>query len=140
MNAVAATGQGTGGQDDRPLAVIVDPSRDFRTILVQFFTHDGFAAAATSDPDEALDWALTRQPAVMVGEHPLSLRDGRPLCEALLDHPATAAIPFLAVTARAFPEDLDSARRTHAHGVLSKPAEPAAILSHIHRLLAGEGR
>jgi CheY-like chemotaxis protein len=137
VNAVARKGEGPDGGDHRPLAVVVDPSRDFRTILVEFLTHDGFAAAATADPDEALDWALTRQPAVIVGEHPLSLRDGRLLCEALLDDPATAAIPFLAVTARALPEDLDSAGRTHAHGVLSKPAEPAAILRHVRRLLAG---
>jgi CheY-like chemotaxis protein len=127
--------EGAGGPADPPLVVIVDPSRDFRTILVEFLTHDGFAAAATADPDEALEWALTREPAAMVGEHPLSLSDGRMLCEALEGDPATAAIPFLAVTARAFPEDLDSARETHPHGVLSKPAEPNAILRHVHRLL-----
>lgn len=121
--------------DPRPLALIVDQSRDFRTILAAVLNHEGFDAIATADPDEALELARARKPAVIVGEHPLMLRGGGVLCAVLLEDPRTASVPFVAVTARAFDEDLQSARRTHRYGVFTKPVAPRRVAEHIGNLL-----
>jgi two-component system, cell cycle response regulator DivK len=118
-----------------PLVVIVDPDHDFRAILGALFEHKGFASASTADPEEALLWVRSRRPAALIGEHPLVLSDGRILCAVLLEDPVTAAIPFVAVTAVAFHDDLQAARETHPHGVFAKPIEPHRIFEHIHALL-----
>jgi CheY-like chemotaxis protein len=129
-------GAGSRSGVEPPLVVIVDPSRDFRTILGTLFEHRGYAAAATDDPDQALAWARTRRPAVLIGEHPLPLSDGRVLCDALMEDPRTASIPFVAVTAVAFAEDLAHARDSHRHGVFAKPIKPSRIFDHVDTLLS----
>jgi two-component system, cell cycle response regulator DivK len=121
--------------EDPPLVVIVDPNHDFRAILGALFEHKGYASASTADPDEALRWARSRRPAALIGEHPLALSDGRILCAVLLEDPVTAAIPFVAVTAVAFHDDLQAARETHPHGVFAKPIEPHLIFEHVRALL-----
>lgn len=121
--------------EDPPLVVIVDPNHDFRAILGALFEHKGFASASTADPDEALRWVRDRRPAALIGEHPLTLADGRILCAVLLEDPVTAAIPFVAVTAVAFHDDLQVARETHPHGVFAKPIEPHRIFEHVRALL-----
>lgn len=69
------TGERTdaGAGDGPPLVMIVDPNRDFRTILETMFEDDGFESASTADPDEALRWARTCRPLVLIGEHVRSL-------------------------------------------------------------------
>jgi CheY-like chemotaxis protein len=130
----AAGGQGeTGGA----LVMIVDPNPDVREILGMLLQHEGFAALSTTEPDEALEWARERGPAVIVGEHPLELSDGRLLCAALREDPRTAAIPFVAVTAHGFPDDVESAVEGHPHGVFVKPVRPLLLLEHIRSLTDG---
>jgi CheY-like chemotaxis protein len=137
------TRRAEGGSDvsgEGPLVIIVDPNRDVRTILVSLLNSRGFRALATADPGEAFRWARGRSPAVLIGEHPLPLDDGRPLCTALLEDPSTAHIPFVAVTSRAFPEDLRGAKETHLHGVFAKPVQPRRILEHIRTLIQARDR
>lgn len=122
---------------DSPLVLVVDPSPDFRRILKELLEHHGYAVVDTGDPEEAFGIACARQPAAIIGEHPLLLGDGRPLCRALLARPAAAAIPFLALTARALPAELDDARRTHPHGVRTKPLPLDDILSVLEELCGG---
>jgi CheY-like chemotaxis protein len=118
----------------RPLVVIVDPSDDVRSIFSAFLDHNGIDALTTADPDQALAWARTRHPHVLLGEHPLYLKDGRLLCVALAEEPETASIPFIAVTARAFPQDLECARKTHRWGVFTKPVSPGVIAERLRAL------
>lgn len=124
-----------GPGPDPPLVLIVDPNRDFRTILVHFLRHEGLAAEATGDPDEALALIRAAPPAAIIGEHPLRLRDGRLLCAVLQEEEDTASIPFVAVTARAFPEDIQHAEQTHHAGVFTKPVGPQRVSAHVRELL-----
>jgi CheY-like chemotaxis protein len=115
--------------------VVVDPNADMRTILGMLLEHRGYAVAAIKDPDEALALVATEGADAMIGEHPLPLRDGRTLCGALHDDPRTRHIPFIAVTARALPENLEDAWISHPHGVFAKPVQPRVVLDHVERLL-----
>jgi CheY-like chemotaxis protein len=133
-DAARVRGKPTSSTAVRPLVVIVDPNDDVRTILSAFLDHDGIDALATADPDQALAWARTRHPHVLLGEHPLNLKDGRLLCVALAEDPETASIPFVAVTARAFPQDLERARKTHPLGVFTKPISPGLIAERLRAL------
>lgn len=131
MSSPRAGGNGAG----HPRVLIVEPNGDMRLILAKLLEHEGFAVTATDDPDHALELAVTFGTEVMIGEHPLPLSDGRFLCAALLEDARTCSIPFVAVTARALPEDLACARTTHLHGVFAKPVAPRRVLEHVKRLL-----
>ncbi len=116
------------GPARKPLLIlVVDPDLDVRRIFIALLEHRGHSVAATDDPCVALDLARARAPDLMVGEHPLLLPDGRPLCETLMSHEWTRDIPFLAVTGHAAPEELRGARRSHPAGVIVKPVLPSTV-------------
>lgn len=103
-----------------PLVLVVEPDSDCRQILSAFIAHAGYRVIEASGGAEGLDSAMHLRPDVIVGEHPLWLDDSTTLCCALRSSPGTAQIPFVAVTSRALPEELEHASRTH-HYVFTKP-------------------
>lgn len=123
--------------------LVVDPNRDQRTILSALLRDRGYRVLDTADPEEALRLAAEWAPDLILGEHPVELPDGSALCEAFLEDPLTADIPFLALTARAMPDEVEAARATHTAGVLLKPVSLTRLLAAVEAVLdsvpAGEG-
>ncbi len=117
----------------RPLVLIVDQDPDMRVILSAFLRHAGYAVMMQEHGDGALAEARERRPALLIGEHPIPLSDGNTLCSALRSDPETANIPFLAVTTRAFPEEVADAQRLH-DAVLAKPPDYSELLRKIQEL------
>jgi CheY-like chemotaxis protein len=113
-----------------PLVLIVDADPDSRVILASFLEHAGYEVTQAGDADAAATVARQRSPAVIVGEHPIRTADGVPLCEMLRSDPATAHIPFLAVTSRVVVPDFDEACRNH-YRVFAKPADYSAVVKAI---------
>ena len=74
-----------------------------------------------------------------MGEHPQLLPDGRVLCLALAQDPLTSHIPFLAVTSRAFPREVEDARHGHPFGVRIKPTDTLELVQDLLQL-AGQPR
>lgn len=114
--------------DTRKLLLVVDASPDFRYILSELLEHHGYRVLLSSSADEALGLARDRRPRVIMGEHPMHLADGRTLCQVLRDDPETASIPFLALTARVFPDQIADAERWHPSGVWQKPLPLSRLL------------
>jgi CheY-like chemotaxis protein len=110
-----------------PLVLVVEPDHDGMFILSTFIDHAGYHVARASTADAGLVAALRLRPALIVGEHPVRLADGRALCEALRADAATRDIPFLAVTSRASPCELEDARCGH-YRVIVKPPDFAVLL------------
>jgi CheY-like chemotaxis protein len=114
--------------------LIIDPNSYCAHGLKACLESAGYDVTVTDDPLDALRHITAHRPGVIIGEHPLHLPDGRKLCEALLEDPATAGIPFVALTARAFPEEVRDAERTHPEGVLTKPVTPGRLLQCVDAL------
>lgn len=122
-----------------PVILLVDPNQDQRAILTALLKSHGYGVLATDDPEEALRWAVERRPDLILGEHPVDLPEGDPLCVALLGNPATAGIPFLALTSRAMPDEILAARASHPAGVLVKPVPLPRLLAEVEVVLARAG-
>ncbi|NIP78562.1 MAG: hypothetical protein GWM90_04905 [Gemmatimonadetes bacterium] len=133
--APSAGSRSDAHEGGRPIVLVVEPDRDYGDVLSAFLEHDGFAVVRPRDPDDALDSVRRLRPVALLGEHPLRLRDGRSLCTAVRADPATASIPFLAITGRAGPEDLEDAARTHGEAVFAKPPDHTRVLSLLAELL-----
>lgn len=124
----------------RRLILLVDPDDDSREILRLPLERRGYEVAEARDGAEALYQVRTLRPDLVIGEHPVRLPDGSVLCETLRRDPATAGVPFLAITSYAVPEELERARRTHSAGVLVKPVSPARVVEAVWELVGSPFR
>ena len=120
------------------LVLVVDPDIDARRILAAFLEHEGYLVEQAAEATAGLEAARQLRPAVIVGEHPLRLASGEPLCVAIHSDPATSHIPFVAVTSRAMRTEVDDASATHQM-VFTKPLDYPAVMQAI-RDVSGRAR
>jgi CheY-like chemotaxis protein len=120
-----------------PLVLVVDPDEDSRTILATYIRHGGYEVAEAATAVAGLEAARRLLPRLIVGEHPILLEDGGALCEMLKRDPATAGIPFLAITSRVTPVERTSAEHGH-YRVMAKPPLLAAVGEAISAALASD--
>lgn len=119
----------------RPVIFLVDPNDDHRAMLMTLLGIAGYETAGSATADAAVKRIRLHRPTLIIGEHPTPLSDGRPLCEVLAADPSTRDIPFLALTARAMPEEFEAARAAHPAGVLVKPVSLVRIVEEVLTLI-----
>ena len=117
-----------------PLVIVVDPDPDARIILETFLQHAGLDVECADTAEAALAAIRRRGPAVVVGEHPIRSADGTALCEVLRRDPATAALPFLALTSRVTDREFECAARSHFR-VFAKPPDYASVVQAIREAI-----
>ncbi|HSK20554.1 MAG TPA: response regulator [Longimicrobiales bacterium] len=117
------------------LVLVVDPDLDARRILSAFLEHAGYQVEQAAEAAAGLKAARQLRPAVIVGEHPLPLESGEPLCVAIHSDPAIRHIPFVAVTAHAMRTEVEDATATHDM-VFTKPLDYAAVVQAIRDVAA----
>jgi CheY-like chemotaxis protein len=82
------------------------------------FAHDG---------QEAIDRAITEQPALILMDIQMPVLDGLEATRRLRANSATAAIPIITLTALAMPEDSLRCLEAGANAYLSKPLNLAEL-------------
>lgn len=100
---------------------------------------EGFEVRCASDGQEGLEIALTWRPDVITLDVVMPRLDGFDTLERLRSDPVTAQIPVVFVTARIAAEDRRRAERLHADAYITKPFEPAELVSVVTGL-ARDGR
>jgi CheY-like chemotaxis protein len=120
----------------KPLLVLAEDCADTRAMYREQLCADGFDVVPAADGLEAMDAVHTRRPDVVVLDLSLPRLTGWEVARRLFDHPATRAIPIVAVTAHASHYAADRARWAGCHRVLVKPIAPAKLAREIHATLA----
>lgn len=112
------------------LILIVDDEQSILTLLEEVLQDEGFVVQRAQNGQEALTQALSGPPDLIVTDLMMPVMDGRVLAEHLRQHPATAAVPILLISAAYTqqPSDMFTA-------VLSKPFAVDTLLASIERLL-----
>jgi CheY-like chemotaxis protein len=83
-----------------------------------------------------VDRARTERPDLILLDINLPDIDGHEVCRHLRNHPETAAIPVVAVSANVMPQDIDKARRTGFDDYLTKPLDIKRFYEVVHRFLS----
>ena len=93
-----------------PLILVVEDAEDSAAILSELLVHHGFRVAVARNGAEALVRAHTKpRPDLVLLDLSLPLLDGWSVATALRSDTRTSAIPIVALTAHALPENLDRA-------------------------------
>ncbi len=105
-------------------------------LVEQIFGHRPDLRLLTAmTPALGLELARSQRPALVLLDINLPDMDGYAVLQCLRDHPATRAIPVLAVSASAMPRDLERAKAAGFAGYVTKPVDVRELLSRIDALL-----
>ena len=123
-------GRGSPLSSGPALILIVDDELSILALLEDVLHDAGFAVACAQNGREALEQALVNPPALIVTDLMMPIMDGRALAERLRQHPATATIPIVVMSAayKAQPADRFAA-------AAPKPFALDTLLASIEQLL-----
>ena len=126
---------GTGRCIVAKTTLVVEDDADVLTILGESLKRQGHAAVCVRDGDEALKWARSAPPDLIVLDRMLPVMSGYDVRVALKGNPATASIPIVGISAKARPEDVDLASDLGVHAYITKPFRIAEVLHPIEAYL-----
>jgi len=116
------------------LVLLAEDFEDARDVYAFYLRREGFAVQDLPDGDRVLPLALEMQPDVVVLDLSLPGMDGYALAAALRADPTTAHIPIVVLSAHAYPEDEQRARKAGATAFLRKPCLPGELADTLKRV------
>ncbi len=116
--------------------LIVDDDSDTRVVLGAILRHAGFAVIEAEDGEDGLRQAREGGPHLVLMDLELPLLDGWEVTRRLKADHATAAIPVIALTARALDADRVRAIEAGCEQFLLKPCEPRDVLEIVRKRVA----
>ena len=120
---------------NRPLTVLVaDDDVVLRSLLVLNLEAEGMNVHEAENGAQALQFALTYQPDLIVLDVMMPVHDGLKVLRALKDEPSTASIPVVLLTARAGREEIDEGWAAGADYYVTKPFHFDQLVSFIDEL------
>jgi chemosensory pili system protein ChpA (sensor histidine kinase/response regulator) len=118
-----------------PLILIVDDNLDAREMYGMYLEHEGFRWAEAADGHAAIAQTRLEQPALILMDATMPRMDGWEALRLLKADAATRHIPLIMLTAHAFDEHRERARRAGADGFMAKPVLPDALAREIRQML-----
>lgn len=110
----------TSGLEVRPRLLIAEDDRDLAETMREVLEED-FAVDVAVNGSDAVTRAHDAHPDVVVMDARMPQMDGFEACRALRDHPETADLPIIMVTAVSEPEVASAAFDAGATDYLQKP-------------------
>jgi len=120
--------------------LVVDDSAPVRELVVVNLRLEGFEVESAGDGQQGVELAASWQPHVITLDVVMPRLGGFEALEALRADPVTASIPVVIVTGRAQAADRARGESLGADAYLSKPFEPAELVSVVSELARGGRR
>lgn len=122
-------------------ALIAEDNAINRELLRELLEAHGYEVVEACDGQEALQMIEQTRPDILLLDIGMPKLDGFAVLRKVRENPQLAALPALAVTAYAMPEDREKVRNSGFDGYLSKPIDSHLLFEELDRLLnKREGR
>lgn len=118
-----------------PVILLVEDNLDNRTIYRTILEVSACTVVEAVDGPGAFGRARELRPALILMDISIPLVDGWEATRILKQNPSTAAIPVVALTAHALPEDRRRAEEVGCDAYLARPVEPRRVVEEVKRLL-----
>lgn len=115
--------------------LLVEDNELSRDMLSRRMQRKGFEVVTALDGQEALSKAVAEKPDLILLDMNLPVLDGWDVAPRLKSADATRAIPIIALTADAMPEDRGRALAAGCDDYDTKPVELTRLLDKIHALI-----
>jgi two-component system, cell cycle response regulator DivK len=118
-----------------PLVLVVDDAPDARALYGEYLEYLGFRVETAANGREAIDAVRAEWPAIIIMDLAMPEVDGWEAIARLKADPLTAEIPIVALSAYAFGDEPQRARKAGADLCLSKPCLPSQLARVIRAML-----
>ena len=118
--------------------LVVDDQDDERALLTAIFARQGMDVRAASSVAEAFEALAEWTPHLIVSDLAMPNEDGYSLVRRVRASRTLNALPALAVTAHARPEDRDAALAAGFNAYVSKPLDRELLLARAASLVGGQ--
>ena len=119
----------------RPNILLVDDNQEHRQLVEDYLTAHGYAVHVACNGEEAIALAQAEAPAVVLMDIQMPQMDGLEAIRRLRNDAQLRAVPILALTALAMPEDRERCLAAGATAYLSKPVRLHELLAIVKTLL-----
>jgi CheY-like chemotaxis protein len=119
--------------------LLVEDNEMNRDMLSRRLERKGFTVVLALDGQQGVEMATLQQPDLILMDMSLPVLDGWEATRQLKTDPKTRAIPIIALTAHAMPEDERKAREAGCNDYDTKPIELPRLLGKIEALLGKTG-
>jgi len=122
--------------DDRVRVLVVDDSQTARKLIAGKLEASGYHVLCAENGREAIRFARSATPALVLVDIGMPLMDGYAVCRSLRDDPTTQDIPVVLISGKDgyFEEDRGSA--AGASGFITKPFGPETLMKTVQTYLA----
>jgi CheY-like chemotaxis protein len=118
--------------------LLVEDNEMNRDMLSRRLTRNGYEVVMAVDGQQAVDMALSENPAVILMDMSLPVIDGWEATRQVKANPQTKGIPLIALTAHAMAEDEAKARAAGCDDFDTKPVDIQRLVGKINALVDGK--
>jgi two-component system cell cycle response regulator DivK len=122
------------------LVLIVEDNEVNRVLVRDMLRFKGYQTVETQTAEEGIRVAREKKPALILMDFHLPKMNGIEAFKALRADPETSAIPVIAVTASAMPEDRKKILDAGFDGLQTKPIHVSEFLDNVQKLLKSPSR
>ena len=119
--------------------LLVEDNEDNRIIYSTVLRHVGYDVIEAHDGAQAIALARSARPDLILMDISIPGIDGWEATRILRLDPDTSAIPIIALTAHALPDDREKAVQMGFTSYLAKPVEPRTVVAEVRRFIGGGG-
>ena len=120
--------------------LVIEDEPDIRKLVQYNLVQDNFKVLEAEDGEQALKILKRDKPNLVILDLMLPGLSGLEICRALREHPETARLPILMLTARAGEADKVIGLEMGADDYLAKPFSPREMVARVRALLRRTGR
>ena len=113
------------------LVLIADDDHDIVRFVALNLRLEGFEVVVANDGQDALDKALDARPSLILLDTMMPRMDGYEVCSRLRDERPEARIPVIMLTAKSMEADRSMAYTAGADDWVTKPFDPADLVSRV---------
>ena len=119
---------------DKKVLVVDDEIHIVQVVAIKL-RNNGFEVITAENGCDAFHLACSQKPDIIVTDFQMPEMTGLELIEKLRDHPDTARIPVIVLTARGFAIESEQKEKLDITACVSKPFSPRELLQEVEEVL-----
>lgn len=118
-----------------PRVLVADDDPAIRLLCTTWLSLDGYEVIEAANGQDALDLALTEEPAVVLLDLTMPVLDGFCVAAAMREDDRTREVPLVVITGETGPHIIERVHEIGVAGLFQKPFDPGAVAAFVRAVI-----